>query len=387
MSARYLAVVDVETTGLGNKDRVVEVAVVTIDSVSGEVIDEFDSLVNPMRDVGPVHVHGVTPSMVSAAPTFDEVAAALESRLTGAVLVAHNLSFDSRMLTNEYARLGAVLHGGQGICTLRLSGKKLNLACDHLGISLGQHHRALADARATAELVRRIAADPFLDDPASVKGLSTPHNPRTLRREGVGTQPEDGYLPRVVSKLDYPPLPGAVISYLDMLDWVLDDLVVTATEREELINVASSLGLTGEDVERAHSEYLEALITAANRDGIITAEEERLIGCVADLLDVTDAPIPDRTATEDAPTVLNAGMTVCFTGTAVVGGTALRRGDLEEMAAGAGMIPVSSVTGKLDLLVAADPLSMSSKTKKARQLGVPVVSVTEFVTGLDRQGR
>jgi DNA polymerase III epsilon subunit-like protein len=77
------AVVDVETTGLYNSDRVVEVAVVTI-TADGRVVDEWDTLINPQRDVGPTHIHRITPSMVSAAPTFEEIAVALARRLDGA---------------------------------------------------------------------------------------------------------------------------------------------------------------------------------------------------------------------------------------------------------------------------------------------------------------
>ena len=62
-----LVVIDCETTGLYRTDRIVEVAVVVLDSNSLEIIDEFDTLVNPERDVGPVDVHGVTASMVEAA--------------------------------------------------------------------------------------------------------------------------------------------------------------------------------------------------------------------------------------------------------------------------------------------------------------------------------
>jgi hypothetical protein len=109
-------VVDVETTGLYNSDRVVEVAAVTL-AKGGEIVDEWDTLVNPGRDVGPTHIHGVTASMVSAAPRFEEVAEALAARLDGAVLVAHNLVFDARMLTNEYGRLGAAMDPGRGVCT------------------------------------------------------------------------------------------------------------------------------------------------------------------------------------------------------------------------------------------------------------------------------
>ena len=72
-SGGRIAVVDVETTGLYNADRVVEIGVVTLDE-HGVVLDRFETLVNPNRDVGPVWLHGITASMVAQAPTFDDIA-------------------------------------------------------------------------------------------------------------------------------------------------------------------------------------------------------------------------------------------------------------------------------------------------------------------------
>ena len=134
MSGR-IAVVDVETTGLLKSDRVIEVAAVVLNR-RGEIIDEYDTLIDPQRDIGPTDIHGVTASMVSAAPTFQDVAASLGSRLHGAVLVAHNLSFDLRMLVNEFGRLGATLVSGDGICTLKATGERLNIACERFGVAL-----------------------------------------------------------------------------------------------------------------------------------------------------------------------------------------------------------------------------------------------------------
>ncbi len=53
-----IAVIDVETTGLYNTDRVVEIAILTLDC-DGRVHDEFETLVQPLRDVGPTWIHGV----------------------------------------------------------------------------------------------------------------------------------------------------------------------------------------------------------------------------------------------------------------------------------------------------------------------------------------
>ena len=100
--ARYV-ILDCETTGFGPGDRIIELAAVTLDGKSLETIDEFDTLVNPQRDVGRTDIHGITASMVAAAPTFTEIAATVARLLDGAVPVAHNLPFDARLVRTEAA--------------------------------------------------------------------------------------------------------------------------------------------------------------------------------------------------------------------------------------------------------------------------------------------
>ena len=76
---------------------------------------------------------------------------------------------------------------------------------------------------------------------------------------------------------------------------------------------------------------------------------------------------------------LQAGMNVCFTGTAVIHGAPANRHLLEKIATLVGMRSLKSVTKKCDLLVAADPLSQSGKARTARQRGIPIISVEDFL--------
>ena len=50
-------VVDCETTGLGRHDRIVEIALFALDPRTLEPVDEYDTLIKPERDVGPVGLH------------------------------------------------------------------------------------------------------------------------------------------------------------------------------------------------------------------------------------------------------------------------------------------------------------------------------------------
>ncbi|GII63997.1 DNA polymerase III subunit epsilon [Sphaerisporangium krabiense] len=158
------AVVDLETTGLRSSwhDRVIEIGVVHL-SPAGEVTGEWNTLVNPGRDLGPQHVHGVRAADVRLAPAFGQVARRLAGLLRGRVLAAHNLPFEVGFLAREFERLGvrAPLRTELGVCTmaeaarfLPYGGRGLARCCALAGVPLEDHHDALADARAAAGLLR-----------------------------------------------------------------------------------------------------------------------------------------------------------------------------------------------------------------------------------------
>ncbi|MFF4416688.1 exonuclease domain-containing protein [Streptosporangium sp. NPDC001559] len=157
-SRQGYVVVDVETTGFSpaKGDQICEIALVSL-STEGEILDEWHSLVNPRRTTGAVHVHGITEAMVARAPVIEEVLDDVWQRVAGRVLVAHNTSFDLRFL-----RVLPESHWlTETLCTQKLapdflSAGKWTLAacCERAGIPLSGAHAALADARATAELLR-----------------------------------------------------------------------------------------------------------------------------------------------------------------------------------------------------------------------------------------
>ncbi|MER8187069.1 DEDDh family exonuclease [Kitasatospora sp. NPDC094015] len=155
------AVVDVETTGLGRSDRVISAGVYQLDAL-GEVTDHWYTLVNPLRDPGPVWIHGLTGAMLADAPTFPEIAEQLAERLSGRVMVAHNALFDWNMISREYSRAGLRAPVEQRICTmvlardlaLPLPNGKLSSLAAYFGVQQRQAHNALDDARVLAEVFR-----------------------------------------------------------------------------------------------------------------------------------------------------------------------------------------------------------------------------------------
>jgi len=157
------AVVDLETTGFSPfQERIVEVAVVVLDA-SGHELDAFCTLVDPDRDPGPTHVHGITAEMVVGAPTFADVHPYVAGLLSGRVVVGHNVDrFDLAFLVAECRRLGddRVPEGVVTLDTLLVAQTYLDLpgkarlidCCDRYSLSWADHHNALGDARVTAEL-------------------------------------------------------------------------------------------------------------------------------------------------------------------------------------------------------------------------------------------
>ncbi|MFG2190923.1 DEDDh family exonuclease [Streptomyces sp. NPDC048639] len=155
------AVVDVETTGLARNDRIVSAAVYRLDA-RGNVEDHWYSPVNPLRDPGPVWIHGLTSEVLEGAPLFPEIADAFAERLDGRVLVAHNAVFDWSMIAREYARADRAVPVRQRLCTIALSKElalplpnhRLETLAAHYGVEQRQAHHALDDARVLAETFR-----------------------------------------------------------------------------------------------------------------------------------------------------------------------------------------------------------------------------------------
>ena len=155
------SVLDFETTGLGpSNSRVLEVGIVKISS-EGEIIDYFDTLINPLRNVGATWIHGITADMVRNAPLFGDISDGLLQFLDGSIIAVHNSSFDIPFLREELRRAGKAYIQIPSICTLRLSRKhikgcgsySLGSLCSFLHIENLHAHSALADADSTSKLL------------------------------------------------------------------------------------------------------------------------------------------------------------------------------------------------------------------------------------------
>ena len=321
-----IAVIDFETTGLmpERSDRVVEVGVVLTDD-HGRVEHEWTTLVNPQRDIGASHVHGISAADVLDAPEFSEISHHLLELARGRAVVAHNATFDMRFLHAELRRAGyEVASRPTAVCSMKWAGRligpaKLEHCCEALGIELVEAHSALADARATAELVshllrlRGTEMDWDRDFHAS-RNYAWPRPggglplPRWVTRGQQVIDP-DQWLDTVLKAAWIPGAPEDEASYLLVLDRALLDRSVSLTEGRQLADTARAGGLTPSTIERLHHTYLQALAVEAVADGVVTQAERADLASVARSLGLhgTDIDRLLQVATEVAPESEAAG--------------------------------------------------------------------------------
>ncbi|NMP81142.1 DNA polymerase III subunit epsilon [Pseudoalteromonas arctica] len=158
---RIYSVVDIETTGgLKGGNRITEIGLVKVQH--GKVIDTWTSLVNPERHIPGfiTSLTGISDSMVRNAPVFADIAKPLLDKLAGSIFVAHNVNFDYGFIKKECEIAGHFFKMPK-MCTVVESRKafkglksySLGNLSTHFNLNLTSHHRALADATATAELL------------------------------------------------------------------------------------------------------------------------------------------------------------------------------------------------------------------------------------------
>lgn len=412
---RDFAVIDTETTGLPNQrhNRIIELAIVRL-SPSLQITSDYETLINPERDLGPRSVHGITARNVQRAPRFEDIAGDVLEELEGCIIVAHNAPFDMAFLRHEFERLGVQLPDLPSICTMRMVQRHcpdwvptgLDGCCAALGIAHAELHRAMADARATSELfrflVQRLSAGGEIDlEKLDCQGdLAWKTDSTTLRKarrtwkreaaQAESTEPSH-HLTKLVYRLAGTLRVGNtradVAGYLDALDRVLEDRVLTREEADALFETAKLWDLRPEDIVEAHRAYLRRLAVLALADNILSEAELSDLQLVTNLLGFDDSFLKaslDEARNASAAVVPDTesltGKTVCFTGECVcrLSGETLTRSKASELAVAAGLSVKGSVTKKLDLLVVADPDTQSGKAKKARQYGVRVIHEPVF---------
>lgn len=168
-----VVVLDTETTGLlpqmGN--RVVEIGAVRYEN--GIEVGQISTLLNPDRkmEADASRINGIKDADLIGQPTFAAIEPDLLALLDGALLVAHNASFDAGFLGMElfishfpHAQPNTLTN--PWLCTLELARSyfgfgrnNLGAIAQKLGVQMTQAHRALSDVYTTAEIFRHMVKE------------------------------------------------------------------------------------------------------------------------------------------------------------------------------------------------------------------------------------
>ena len=163
-------VVDLETTGgsAAAGSMITEVGAVKV--CGGEVLGEFQTLVNPHQAIPPfiAVLTGITDTMVAASPTIEQVLPQFLEFAQGTVLVAHNAPFDVGFLRHFAEQQGRPWPRFEVLDTAKLARRvitrddardcKLSSLAVVFGSATTPNHRALSDARATVDVLHGLMA-------------------------------------------------------------------------------------------------------------------------------------------------------------------------------------------------------------------------------------
>ena len=289
-----VAVFAVETTGFpAGRHRVCELAVSRIEP--GRVPElAFDSLIDPARPMTGEEIHGLADRDVVEAPRFEEVAAEVVDRLSGAVLVGYNVAFSLPFLECELERAGVrAAPPHLSLMSLRpalgLGGRcALEVACAEAGVPCEPVGCARADAQASAELfgfyvghlegrgietfgdLATLGELPFLSSLAA-----SPLEPaETLHLRGR-REPRRRVLRSLRPAADQQRL--ATRRYWDAVAAALSDFELSNVELALVRRMRELLRLPEERMRAVHARaFLGALATFAGDDWLAAEEAEKL---------------------------------------------------------------------------------------------------------------
>jgi DNA polymerase-3 subunit epsilon len=162
LDAVSFVVVDLETTGLTPEPGgIMEIGAVRVER--GRIVDEFQRLVRPVKPPPPfiVHLTGITWAMLREQPRLSDVWPEFVGFVGNGLLVAHNAAFDLSYLNLAAHELTGSILTDMHLCTLKLARRLvpetrrrgLDALAALFGIRSDGRHRALGDARITAEVL------------------------------------------------------------------------------------------------------------------------------------------------------------------------------------------------------------------------------------------
>ena len=140
-------------TAKGNRNSICQVGITVVEN--GEIVKELGFFVKPPDNEYSdrnIEVHGITPEITADSQTFDQLWPEIKQYIENKTVVAHNAAFDIDCLRKTLAYYGIKAPLFIGKCTYRIFGLSLKDACEKHGVKMDQHHNAVSDSTACANL-------------------------------------------------------------------------------------------------------------------------------------------------------------------------------------------------------------------------------------------
>ena len=227
---------DVETS---NSDRGSICQIGWVEFKDGQIIDEFESLINPKAPFLQRNtiVHGITENDVKGSPTFEEIYPTICQRLTSSA-IAHHSSFDWQAFAHACYLCEVDVPDVIWLDTRLLSqdiwpdldNYQLPTVCAHLGIELINHHDALSDARACGRILLESGRemDELVSVALTVTQADVEHYSHRFPRNGLSTAP-DAYGKKLLLLIE-----KGLGELSGLLEGIIADDVVADLEVKEL---------------------------------------------------------------------------------------------------------------------------------------------------------
>ena len=414
----YFSLIDLETTGLFKNDRIVEISIRKVD-FQGNEIEHLNTLVNPERDVGPQSIHKISALDVQNAPVFSELVGNILSIIDNSVLVGHNINgFDIKFLSKEFEKAGLnfIYNEENTLDSLRFAKElKYPLKLEKLyksivkGSSIKKinFHNASEDTKALLNIfktndfknwVLRQQVTPifFEDIPEKSKSLAT----RGEGLESVSSFIESIKYSEKIIDLEFDEF--NLNQYSIALQSYIEDKEVSDEEILKIQEFVSEFNISIDEARQIHKHILDTYTDIALLDSKITDEEmyklrqiSKLLGIENyleesienssnnniknKLLDKTISVLPLKRESNFYIEDLK-GKLVCFTGDILVvsSGQEYDKDGFTSVSKNKGINISSTLNKKVDILVAQDVFSQSSKIQKAKNYGIRILDSNDF---------
>ena len=386
----YYTIFDIQATGVNSDDRLVEIGLLQIDR-RGDIIREYETLLQPNREIPNSSVHGITEAMVEGAPTFLDVWETINEYLSKTdLLLAFNLPLKWRMLGYAFIQASLPIPSTRAECLQSFfrkvspgSLRKLKDICTAHGVSLFTPHRSLPRVQAIAKVLYQYLDDLPQGDSKFHRSalMSLPSGEAYTREQSQEeSRARAPILERLTSGLNGNADSPSFDAYFELLDLVFADSILEPQEALALFQRAAELGRSQDDAALAHERYVQGLLQVAYQDGYYTEMEAEHLESVARALKVEEV-VRDKTA-DVLPLYPRdlKGKTVAFSGTprGRLNGQRVTRKQFAELVQKSGVEYRPAVTPELDFLVFEDQEADNEKLRTAKRHKVTLVSEQVF---------